>query len=155
MAIDIKQRADGGASIVADTGAGKGGTIASLDPANYVFGTGVNTLARTDTSAKTLFTLPPNAVPITLTIFGSAVSNAGTSATISVGKAGGTGSEFLSAFDVKGSTGAGQQNPTAAANLNASIGTTALAITGTYAETGTASTSGGPWTVIMDYYVSP
>lgn len=103
--------------------------------------------------AQTLFTIPQDAQILSLVIIGTAVSNAGTSATISVGKSGGTGAEYLSAFDVKGATGAGQQTPTAAiasamAPAAASADTT---VTGTYTESGTASTSGGPWTVVMEY----
>lgn len=107
-----------------------------------------NTVARTDTTAKTLFTLPMDAQVISLKVFGAAVSNAGTTATLSIGKSGGTGAEYLSAMDVKGATGAGQQSPTAALLLGA-VTAADTVVTGTYAEIG-ASTSGGPWTVIME-----
>lgn len=107
-----------------------------------------NTVARTDTAAKMLFTLPKDFVPTELEIFGAAVSNAGTTATISVGKTGGSGTEYLNGFDVKGATGSGQQNPTAAALLGTQL-TVDTGITAIYAETGVASTLGGPWTVII------
>lgn len=110
-----------------------------------------NTVARTDTSAKTLFTLPMDAQIVSFRVFGAAVSNAGTTATLSVGKSGGTGAEYLSAFDVKGSTGAGQQSPTAALLLAPTAAAADTVVTGIYAETGTASTSGGAWTVIMEF----
>jgi hypothetical protein len=105
-------------------------------------------IARTDTVAKVLFTLPRDAVILALHVFGAAVSNAGTTATISVGKQGGNGHEYLNAFDVKGSTGAGQQTPSAAAGLGVAA-TSDTVVTGIYAETGTASTTGGPWTVTL------
>lgn len=110
-----------------------------------------NTVAHTDTT-KTLFTLPMDAQIVSLKIFGAHVSDAGTSATLSVGKSGGTGAEYLSAFDVKGATGAGQQSPTAALLMAPTAATADTVVTGTYAETGTASTSAaGPWTVIMEF----
>lgn len=108
-----------------------------------------NTVARTDTAAKTLGVLPAGAVIIGITVYGTAVSNAATTATLSLGKSGGTGTEFLNALDVKGATGAGQQTPTG--GVLGSVGTSAVTVTGTYAETGTASTSGGPWRIVIEY----
>jgi len=107
-----------------------------------------NTVARTDTVAKNLFTLPKDFVPSSIEVWGAAVSDAGTTATVSVGKSGGTGAEFLSAFDVKGATGNGQQFPSAALLIGTALVADTI-VTGTYAETGTASTTGGPWTVII------
>lgn len=154
MGMNLRQNADGSAVMEDDSSTGKQATVLRLDSGNKVFSNAVNTVARTDTAAKTLFTLPANAVPIGLTIIGPAVSNAGTTATLSVGKSGGTNAEYLSALDVKGATGSGQQTPAGVAGgLGSSVGTAALGITGIYAETGTASTSGGPWTVVMDYYI--
>lgn len=108
------------------------------------------TIARTDTSAKDLFQLPAGAVIDDLVIFGPAASNAGTTATISVGKTG-TNNHFVNAFDVKGTTGAGNQHP-AATNLG-SVGASAITVVGIYAESGAASTAGGPWTVTMIYHL--
>jgi len=72
----------------------------------------VGTIARTDTSAKTLFTLPAGAIPTGLAYSSPAASNAATTATISVGNAGGSGAEYLNAADVKtAATGAGQVFP--------------------------------------------
>ena len=114
----------------------------------------VNTVARTDTSAKTLGTLPQDAQIVGLTIWGAAASNAGTTATLSVGKSGGAGAEYLSAYDVKtAASGNGQTSPNAALLLAPTKATADTVVTGTYAETGTASTSGGPWTVIVRYVV--
>ena len=112
-----------------------------------------NTVARTDTSAKTLFTLPVGAIIVGLDVIGAAVSNAGTTATLSVGKSGGTGIEYLNAYDVKGATGSGQQSPTAALLMAPVKATADTVVTGTYAETGTASTTGGPWAVVLQYAV--
>lgn len=108
-----------------------------------------STIARTDTAAKLLGTLPLNAVVVGLRVLGAAVSNAGTTATIGVGTTT-AANEILSGFDVKGSTGAGQQVPAGVAGgFGAQGGAT---IYGKYAETGAASSSGGPWTVEVDFY---
>ena len=114
----------------------------------------VNTIARTDTSAKTLGVLPQDAQIIGMTVWGAAASNAGTSATISVGKSGGTGSEYLATYDVKtAGTGAGQTTPNGAKLFSPTAAAADTTVTGVYAESGTASTSGGPWTCIIEYIV--
>lgn len=108
------------------------------------------TIARTDTTAKNLFKIPGNAVIHELRINGAAASNAGTSATISVGKTG-TNNHYLNAYDVKtAGTGAGQNLPNGATNLG-NVGMAEIQVVGIYAESGTASSSGGPWTVTMLY----
>jgi hypothetical protein len=111
----------------------------------------VNTIARTDTSAKVLGVLPKDAQITRVSVWGAAVSNAATTATVSVGKSGGTGAEYLSAFDVKGATGAGQQTPAAALLMAPTAAASDTTVTGTYAETGTASTAGGPWTCLIEF----
>lgn len=114
---------------------------------------------RTDTVAKDLFSLPKNARVLFFLIWGFAASNAGTTATLSLGKKGGTGSEYLSGYDVKtAATGNGLTIPNAQLLLgyNTTPADTAklstdTTINGTYAETGTVSTLGGPWTVEVFY----
>lgn len=102
-------------------------------------------LGRTQTSASSLFVLPPRSTILGFLVAGTTASNAGTSAIISIGSDGGSGSEFVIGYDVKtlgsrvayASTGAGywaDNNP--------------INVTGTYSESGTASTAGGPWTII-------
>ena len=114
----------------------------------------VGSIARTDTASKILFNLPTNCIPVAITVSSSAVSNAGTTATISIGKPGGAGTEFLTTQDVKGANGSGHQH---FAGPAASLYGTPLAVgggvTGIYAETGGASNAGGPWIVIMDVLV--
>lgn len=108
----------------------------------------VGSIARTDTAAKVLFTLPPNAILSRLVISGNAVSNAGTTATLSVGYQGGSQTALVNALDVKGATGSGQQFPVGGGQLGS--GLTGGVVTGIYAETGGASNAGGPWNVIAD-----
>lgn len=114
------------------------------------------TVARTDTTAKNLFTIPKGAIPTALRVYSTTASNAASTATLSIGKTG-TAAHYLSAFDIKTTgTGSGLQDLDKAVPLNLFVvgsATASLQIIGTYAETGTASTTGGPWTVEMDYYV--
>lgn len=152
MSDNLRQNADGSLSIVQMWGSNTNELLRTgVNGAGGIVTTYRNTLARTDTSAKTLFTLPANAIPIKLHYFSAAASNAGTSANISVGKSGGTGTEYLNAQDVKtASTGAGYVTPNSQTNMCSSIGTAPLNITGIYAESGTASSSGGPWNIMLD-----
>ncbi len=114
----------------------------------------VGSIARTDTAAKALFTLPAGCIVTGMTIASPTVSNAGTTATISVGKSGGTGAEFLTTYDVKGATGSGQQTPPGpATSLFGAVQATPITVTGVYAETGGASNAGGPWVVVFDVLV--
>ena len=112
----------------------------------------IGSVARTDTTAKTLFTLPVGFIPTNILYVATAPSNAGTTATLSVGKSGGTGVEYLNAVDIKtAGTGGGSQKPTASASTQFGVAlTAAVTVTGTYAETGGASSSGGPWIVIIE-----
>jgi len=119
---------------------------------NRLVQAGYGTIARTDTAAKNLFKLPGKSLILGIFIFGAAVSNAGTTANISIGKTG-TNGYFLNAFDVKAATGAGPQMPAAAANLGDQL-FASNQVVGIYAETGGASTLGGPWYVYVLYLAS-
>ena len=109
-------------------------------------------VARTDTSAKELFRLSAGDIPIALTVQPQgAASNASVNARISVGSTSNV-AYFLAGFDVKGTTltGGGLQSlPSSAANLYAPLEFDTI-VEATYAEAGTASTSGGPWIVAME-----
>lgn len=109
------------------------------------------TIARTDTTAKALFTLPAGAIVVGVESYWNTNSDAGTTATFSVGISGGSGTAFVNAVSCK--TGNNTRNFHSSANLYAAAGATDTVITGIYAETGTASTTGGPINVRLDYYV--
>jgi hypothetical protein len=149
----VTQQLDDNSFRIVDSG---GNVVFRADQAGNVEGAGeasnrltaTATVARTDTTAKNLFMLPAGSVPLAVSIYSPSVSNATTTATVSVGITG-TATEFVNAQDVK--TAAGQLPCSEATNLGASVGTTAVQVIGTYAETGTASSLGGPYTVIMDY----
>lgn len=109
-------------------------------------------VARTDTTAFEAFVLPKNAVVAGEYVLGVTASDAATTATLTMGV--GTGTELLNAFDVKGATGQGY-HPAGAAS-GSYIGTQLSADTlfkVKYAETGTASATGGPWLVKVEYYI--
>lgn len=125
------------------------GIFATGLPLNRGIQVVVASVARTDTAAKNLFVLPDGAVPLLFYIFTAVASNAATTATVSVGKPG-SGTFFLNTVDVK--TSAGLLVPPSAKVTNlvsGQIGDTM--VTGIYAETGTASTAGGPFYVMCMY----
>lgn len=151
MAMNIRQLADGAMAIVGDNATDQGAQVANFYPGNKVLGVVAGTIARADTAAKTLGTIPPGGIPVGVRWFGGVNSDAGTTAKISVGYT--TGTEFINAVSVAASS-TSQTFPASGANLGASISDTdPTTITGLYAETGTASTTGGPWTVIVEYYM--
>lgn len=112
----------------------------------------IGSIARTDTAAKTLFTLPAGFIPTNILLAAPAASDASVSATVSVGTVGGAQTDFLNAIDVKtAGTGKGSQKPTGSGSawFGAALAA-AKVVTGIYAESGTASTTGGPWTVVIE-----
>ena len=116
--------------------------------------TKLGTLAYTDTTAKQLFALPKGAIIAGIYIIGATASNAGTTATVSVGSSA-TSNEYVSGFDVKtAATGVGY-NPAAGKAVGSAMCTPITADTivyGIYAESGTAG-SAGAWTIKMEYYM--
>lgn len=106
---------------------------------------------RTDTAATVKCVLPADATVVDVRVFSTAASNAGTTATVSIGIPG-TNGYFVNGLDVK--TSAGKLNTTGATNLfnleNIPLGPD-LQITGLYAETGVASSAGGPFYVAIEY----
>lgn len=116
----------------------------------------MGSLARTDTAAKELFGLPKDAVIVGIYVIGSAASNAASTATIGTGSTT-DANQHMTGYDVKtAATGEGY-NPSAGAAVGSALGTKLTADTpvyGIYAETGTASSAGGPWIVKYEYYVA-
>lgn len=106
-----------------------------------------NTVARTDTSAKDIFKLPAGATLLGFVVSGPTASNAGTTGVLDIGKTG-TGDFYVADDDVKTN---GAKARFLAAAAGGDVGATDIQVTATYAETGTASTAGGPWTVTALY----
>lgn len=125
-----------------------GSLVSSAAGGGNVLYSQTGSVARTDTSAKNLFTLPANADIVGLRMYTATASDAGTTATVSIGKSG-TSTAFLNAQDVKGA-GTGVITTASKVTLG-TIGTTAVVVQGIYAETGGASTTGGPFLLFVDY----
>ena len=102
------------------------------------------TIARTDTADKNLFSLPANSTLLAILVDGAVASDAGTTAIVDVGVTG-TDTQYVSGLSVKTPGGAELQFPQIANAGN--VGTSAVQVVGKYVESGTLSTTGGPWTV--------
>lgn len=112
-------------------------------------------IVRTDTTAFQGAVLPKDAVITGLYVIGAAASDAATTATIGIGSTS-SANEYLAAFDVKtAATGEGYSPAGAAAVGSAMMSklTADTPVYAKYAETGTASTTGGPWYVKVEYVV--
>ncbi len=118
--------------------------------------TKIGSLARTNTTYKELFGLPKDSVIAGMYVIGAVASDAATTATISVGTTTTSTNELIASFDVKtAATGEGY-SPAGAAAVGSAMCSKLTADTpvyGVYAETGTASNTGGPWYVKIEYYV--
>ena len=114
---------------------------------------------RTNTTAKAVMTLPADAQIVGINVYGTVVSNALTTATVKLQSRIADGSaaavDLTAALDVK--TANGLQVLTGATNLAIANPLFFLGVSKpqhllvTYAETGTASTLGGPWYFAVEY----
>lgn len=161
MGIEIKQGAAGAALTLSGDRSG--------NTAMYVDDQGGTTTSGTKITSELYFqvqrvqppgtfmgNLPPGAVPVQVQYFSPTTTNSGSTSNIVIG-VDTTTNYFLSATDVKASTGLGWQTPIPPSVLNTmfvQLATTGLGhpVTAGYAETGT-STSGGPWSCSISYYV--
>jgi hypothetical protein len=112
-------------------------------------------IARADTTAAVKAWLPRDAILSGLYVIGAVASDATTSASISVGTTA-TANEFIDAFDVKtAATGEGY-NPAGAAAVGSAMATKLTVDTPVYAKYtfSGANTTGGPWTVKVEYFVT-
>jgi hypothetical protein len=117
----------------------------AISPASKSAKEGVFQVLRTDTVAVLKDVLPADASLIAVTFYGSVASNAATTATVTFSVSNNTGVISTGVVDVKanGATTALVQMP----NLENIPLQGDIKITAVYAETGGASTLGGPWTV--------
>lgn len=109
-------------------------------------------VSRTDTVASVKSMLPADASLLGLTLFGSTNSNAGTTATVTFTVANNTGT--ISTGSVNVLTTGSATNDVQMSNLPNLEGlplTGDITISAVYAETGGASSSGGPWRVRVFY----
>lgn len=114
-------------------------------------------VSRTDTTAALKAQLPAGSVPIAFIINGTTASDAGTSATLSLGSTT-SANEYVNGYDVK-TNGASAALLPAIGGIGAASAAPSLPRGGVvklyaiYAETGTASTAGGSWTIDVLYAV--
>lgn len=138
MSYGYKQTAAGGVALVDDASSSVGSAVMALSW----------NVARGATNTVTVGTLPANARIISIHVQVPVVSNAATTATVSVGLSGGSATYFTAAQDVKAAIG----NFSQAATAGWAVASASRDITCTYTETGTASTAGTA-TVAITYCV--
>lgn len=128
-------------------------TATNTSPPALEMYTKVVRIVRTDTTAFNAFVLPKGAVISAVNVMGQTASDAATTATLDVGSNPGTTDQILQDFDVKGATGVGYYAAEAKAGTGVGVQLTAdTLMKAKYTETGTASTTGGPWLVKVEYY---
>lgn len=128
MGYNFNQTPTGGVVLRDDSSASVSALVMALDW----------TVARGATNTVTVGVLPANARIIDIVLTAPVASDAATTATVSVGLAGGSATAFSAAQDVK--TAIGNFRPTLTASW--AISTAARNISCTYTETGAASTVG-------------
>lgn len=112
-------------------------------------------VVRTDTTAFLGAWLPKDAVILGMYVIGHAASDAGTTGYVYCGSTS-SANEFLNQFDVKtAATGEGYN-----AAGGAAVGTAFMAkltadtpVYAKYSETGTGSSTGGPWYIKIEYTI--
>lgn len=132
-----------------------GMTVGSVTPPAVGSVTKIIEVTRSDTTAFEAFVLPKGARLCGTYFVSDTASNAGTSASISVGSNPGTTNEVCNGYDVKTAASGAGYNTLPGSKMG--TGWTAPAssdilIKAKYTEAGTASTSGGPWLVKVEYY---
>lgn len=139
MGKQLTQTGTGGLSVVDDASSAKGSVVMALSW----------DVARGATNTAIVGILPAGARIVSIHVQVPVVSNAATTATVSVGLSGGSATAFSAAQDVKAAIGNFTQTATAAWAPSANAQT----ITCTYTETGTASTAGTA-SVAINYCVN-
>jgi len=129
--------------------------VSTITPKAYESYAKYAVVTRTDTTAFKAFILPKTAIIVGMYVLGQAVSNAGTTATVNAGSTT-AATEFLSAYNVLAAATGQGYNPVSSAMPASIIGkqlTVDTPFYAKYAETGTASSSGGPWIIKVEYII--
>lgn len=109
-------------------------------------------VARTDTAARLALELPADATVLRIERCASTASNAATTAGVTITVANNGGTVSSATDDVKTNGGsAGIVSMTNLPNVEPLPLNGDLTVTVQYAETGTASSAGGPWNYIVTY----
>ncbi len=112
----------------------------------------VFSVSRTDTVATLKAVLPADASILSVTLYGSTASNAGTAATVTISAANNAGTVSSGTYDVKTSGAVtGSLTMSGTPNITPVPLTGDIRISATYAETGVASSAGGPWNIAVQY----
>lgn len=114
------------------------------------FGVQVTRSNTSNTATGTV--LPAGFLPTAVRVLSPAASNAGTSATISIGSTNSTTGVIVSTLDVKGTAGLGQAIPSTFALAGQNLPSDTV-VTVLYAEAGAASTAGGPWDIFVEGFL--
>jgi hypothetical protein len=109
-------------------------------------------VARTDTASSVKAAIPADASILYVLREGSVASDAATTATVTITAANNGGTVSSKADDVKGSGATtGLVTMSSLPNLDGLPANGDITISAVYAETGTASTTGGPWNYIVAF----
>lgn len=123
-----------------------------LIPSGKAISTKVFQTSRSDATATLKAVLGGSVSLLQVTLYGSTVSNAVTTATMTIVVSNNSGVISTGVYDVKtnGAT-TGIVNMSALPNIEPIPANGDLKITAQYADTGGAATLGGPWNVRVDY----
>lgn len=126
--------------------------VSPLQPSGKAHQIKVFQVSRTDTVSSVKAILPAQASITNIYGYGSVASNAATTATVTLTVADNSGTVSTATYDVK-TNGATNQllNATNLPNIEPLPLNGDLRISAVYAETGTASTTGGPWRIAVEY----
>jgi hypothetical protein len=138
MAYNLRQTQTGGVGFIDEASSQTGAVVQSM----------FWDVTRAPTNTVVIGSLPANARIVRIDVQVPIVSNAVTTATVSVGLSGGSATFFSTAQDVKAAIG----NFSQAATANWVVSTSAQSVTCTYTETGGAS-SAGKFAVSLYYVV--
>jgi hypothetical protein len=109
-------------------------------------------VARSETSSVVKLILPADATILSVVREGSTASDAATTATVTITVANNGGTVSSKADDVKGSGATtGFVTMSSLPNAEPRPLNGDLTVSAIYAETGTASTTGGPWNYVVNY----
>lgn len=126
--------------------------VSPLQPSGKAHQIKVFQVTRTDTANPLKAVLPAQASVTNVFLYGSVASDAGTAATVTITLSNNGGVISTGIYDVKADgTITGIVRMTDLPNIEALPLLGDLKINADYAETGTASTTGGPWKVAVEY----
>ena len=126
--------------------------ISPLQPSGKAHQIKVFQVSRTDTVSSLKAMLPAQASITNIYGYGSVASNAATTAAITITVTNNSGTVSTATYDVKTSGATNLLlNATNLPNIEPLPLLGDLKINAVYAETGTASTTGGPWKIAVEY----